>query len=132
MPIPAGLAIGMGAGLLKSQLVDKPQADRQRQLAATTAALSPWTGMTPQMPEEANPFGSMLQGGLAGAQVDQMMAKTPAPSMDAKLTTEAAETGNKPGTLIPEAGQAQKDFFAEKKKSLLSKYGPGAEYNYIG
>jgi hypothetical protein len=67
------LLIGAGAGLLKSQLVDKPQADRQRKLAATTAALSPWTGMTPEMPQEANPLGSMLQGGLAGAQIGQAM-----------------------------------------------------------
>lgn len=65
------LLLGAGAGLLKSELVDKPRANKERELAARTAELSPWTGMSPTMPEEANPMGSMLQGGLAGAQLGQ-------------------------------------------------------------
>jgi hypothetical protein len=83
--VPMMLA-GMGAGLLKSELIDRPQANKQRQLAATTAALSPWTGMTPTMPQEANPLGSMMQGGLAGAQIGQGMQQA-APA----ATTQTAE-----------------------------------------
>jgi hypothetical protein len=89
---------GMGAGLLKSELIDRPQANKQRQLAATTAELSPWTGMTPTMPNEANPLGSMLQGGLAGAQIAQGMqqpAAAPAP---------VDPTQNIPGTMVPKMG----------------------------
>lgn len=65
------MTIGALAGLGKSFLIDAPKADRDRKLAATTAALSPWTGMQPTMPQEANPFGSALQGGMAGAMFQQ-------------------------------------------------------------
>lgn len=127
------LLAGMGAGLLKSEMVDKPQANRERQLAATTAALSPWTGMTPTMPNEANPLGSMMQGGLAGAQLGQAMQANPTPSMDNKIGAEAAASGNKPGTMIPQAGQAQADFFKKKQQDIMSQgYRPGSEYFMMG
>jgi hypothetical protein len=87
------LLIGAGAGLLKSELIDRPQADRQRKLAATTAALSPWTGMTPEMPQEANPLGSMLQGGLAGAQIGQAMGASPAAAAAPAAATPDAAGG---------------------------------------
>ena len=123
------LLAGMGAGLLKSELVDKPQADRQRKLAATTAALSPWTGMTPTMPQEANPLGSMMQGGLAGAQLGQGLQSEKPDSLGA----EAAASGNKPGTMIPQAGAAQADFFKKKQQELMSQgYRPGSEYFMMG
>ena len=99
--LPMMLA-GMGAGLLKSELIDRPQANKQRQLAATTAALSPWTGMTPTMPDEANPLGSMLQGGLAGAQIGQgMQAQAPAavPAVDPRSAVNTI-----PGTMVPKMG----------------------------
>jgi hypothetical protein len=70
------LLAGAGLGLLKSKLVDEPQADAQRKLAATTAELSPWTGLTPTMPKEANALGSMMEGGLAGAQLGQSLKTT--------------------------------------------------------
>lgn len=56
---------GMGLGILKSEILDKPKEARERELAATTAALSPWTKMQPQNPAAAT---SSLEGGLAGAQ----------------------------------------------------------------
>jgi hypothetical protein len=123
-PLTLGL-LGGGMGLLKSELVDRPQADRQRKLAATTAALSPWTGMTPEMPQEANAFGSVMQGGLAGAQLGQSLQKPAAAPAPAAKAPEAV-----PGTIIPKAGAAQADFFnAQKNKLKQSMYGqPGAEY----
>jgi len=58
--------IGGGLGLGKG-LMDKEAEDRQRKLAAITARWSPWTGMAPQMPKDANMLGSVLEGALAGA-----------------------------------------------------------------
>ena len=66
MPITA-LAIGAGAGLLKSELIDKPKEERQRRLAAATQRYSPWTGLQANPVQEADPFGSMLQYGATGA-----------------------------------------------------------------
>ncbi len=68
MPI-TGLAIAAGLGLAKSELVDKPAADRQRKLAAATQQFSPWTGLKANPVKEADPAGSMLQYGAAGAQM---------------------------------------------------------------
>lgn len=58
--------IGGGLGLGKG-LMDKDAEDRQRKVAAITARWSPWTGMSPQMPRDANVLGSTLEGALAGA-----------------------------------------------------------------
>ncbi len=65
------VGIGAGAGLLKSQVVDRPKEKRQRHLAAETQRYSPWTGMQAGPIQEADPFGSMLQGGMTGATIQQ-------------------------------------------------------------
>lgn len=67
------LAAGLGAGLLKSEAVDRPREKRQRRLAAETQRYSPWTGMTAQPVQEADPFGSAFQGGLTGLSLGQGM-----------------------------------------------------------
>jgi hypothetical protein len=100
---PALLA-GMGAGLLKSELVDKPQANRERELAATTASLSPWTGLTPSMPQEANPFGSMLQGGLAGLQFGQGLGSLGVPPSTAPTAAPANAAEAAASPMVPKMG----------------------------
>ena len=65
------IAAGIGAGLLKSQFIDKPKEERQRRLAAETQRLSPWTGMQAGPIQEADPFGSALQMGTTGAMLGQ-------------------------------------------------------------
>jgi hypothetical protein len=72
--MPFGLVIGAGLGLLKSELVDQPAEQRQRNLAAVTAKFAPWTGMTPQVPKATDPIGTALQFGGAGAGLAQNMA----------------------------------------------------------
>lgn len=68
--MPVMMALGMGAlGLLKSETIDKPAANRKRDLAATTQRLSPWTGMTAQPVPEVDSFGTALQFGASGAQM---------------------------------------------------------------
>lgn len=63
--------IGMGAGLGKSMLIDQPREQRQRQLEATKALYSPWTGIQPGQVNEADPFGSAMQGAMAGLMYEQ-------------------------------------------------------------
>lgn len=67
------LAIGALAGLGKSLLIDGPKEERQRKLAAETQRLSPWTGLKAEPVQEADPLGSALSFGLAGAQLGQGM-----------------------------------------------------------
>ncbi len=68
MPFTA-LAIGAGAGLLKNYAVDVPEANRQRQLAAATQRYSPWTGNKATAPQDPNVMGSLVSGGVQGAQL---------------------------------------------------------------
>ncbi len=70
LPLILGMA---AAGLLKSQLVDKPREDRQRRLASETQRYSPWTHMQAQPIQEADPFGSALGFGSQGASLGMQM-----------------------------------------------------------
>lgn len=76
-PITLGLLIGAGTGLLKSQAVDVPAAQRQAKLQAEIAKMSPWSKMQPDVGsvtaanQAANPFSSMLQFGSTGALIGQ-------------------------------------------------------------
>lgn len=71
-PITLSLILG-GTGLAKSFLVDKPKEDRQRQEASATQRYSPWTGLKANDIQEADPFGSALQGAATGASMGQNM-----------------------------------------------------------
>lgn len=74
MALPAlalGALIGGGVGGLKHFLVDKPQADKERQYQAETARWSPWTGIQSKYVQNPSLFGGMLQGGMAGAAFGQ-------------------------------------------------------------
>lgn len=63
-----------GAGLAKGLFADAPRANRQRKLAAETTRYSPWTGLQAQQVQEADPFGSALQGLATGASMDQAIS----------------------------------------------------------
>lgn len=65
------LALGAGAGLVKSEAVDRPKEDRDRQLAAATQRFAPWTGLKAGPITEADPLGSALTYGAQGAQLQQ-------------------------------------------------------------
>jgi len=68
-------AILGGAGLLKSELVDRPKEKRQRQLAAETQRYSPWTGLSAQPIQEADPWGSVIGGGATGLSLGQSLER---------------------------------------------------------
>ena len=63
--------IGALTGLAKSELVDRPAEDKDRELQAATAKFSPWTGLSPRDVKRADPFGSALQGGMTGLSMQQ-------------------------------------------------------------
>ena len=68
------VAVGMtAAGFVKSQVIDKPKEARQRELAAKTQELSPWTGMQANKIQEADPFGTAMQYGATGLSMDRQM-----------------------------------------------------------
>jgi hypothetical protein len=71
---PLGLAAIMAAaGLAKSEFVDKPNEMRERKRQAEVMRYSPWTGMSPQAVQSADPFAAALQGGMAGGMMGQGM-----------------------------------------------------------
>lgn len=70
-PITMGLLIGGGAGLLKNELVDKPQHKRMQLAEAEKTRYSPWTGMQGQTLTPPSAFGSALQGATTGAMIGQ-------------------------------------------------------------
>jgi hypothetical protein len=72
--------------LAKSELIDRPREERQRQQAANTMRYSPWTGMAPNAVQEADPFGSAIQGGLTGAMLSQSQQK-----LDADIASQKAK-----------------------------------------
>ncbi len=69
-PVTLALIFG-GLGALKSQAIDKPALNRQRDLAAETQRNSPWTGLTAKPVPEADTFGTAMQFGLTGAQMGE-------------------------------------------------------------
>lgn len=66
-----------GAMFLKSELIDKPKYEQNKKtqalLSAKTEELHPYTGKQSESFKEKEPdsFGSLLQGGFAGAQLGQ-------------------------------------------------------------
>jgi hypothetical protein len=69
IPLPLLLA---GAGLLKSEL-DRPKVHKQYELAAATQRYSPWTHMQAQKPDDLDPVGNAMQGGVQGMALGQNM-----------------------------------------------------------
>lgn len=63
----------MGAGILKNELVDKPQAKRMAQAEAVKTAYSPWTGMQGQTVQEPSSLDAGLKWGATGLMLGQGM-----------------------------------------------------------
>lgn len=94
-PITLAAVMG-GAGLLKSELIDRPREQEQRRQAAITARWSPWTGMAPGAIQSADPFGAVLQGATTGAVLGQNLNLAGGKEAATKDIAEAA-------TIQPEA-----------------------------
>lgn len=97
-PITLGLIMG-GVGALKSQTIDKKKEKAQRELAARTQELSPWTGMSAGPIEEADLFGSAMQGFTGGASMGLGLEAGKSESTRDKALASAALKNNNPWTL---------------------------------
>lgn len=69
-----GMAVMAALALAKNQMIDQPAADRKRKYEATTAALSPWTGMKSEYVQDPNAIGAMMSGAGAGAAMGSQLA----------------------------------------------------------
>lgn len=116
------LAIGSALGLAKSEFSDRPKAERQRKLAATTAKWSPWTGMQPVMPQEPDPLGSAVKYGLTGAVLGQALGGGTEEAADGEFTDATAQDvsnytptergiGNIPQGVMPQSPGAAARFY---------------------
>lgn len=93
-----GLAIGAGLGLLKSEMVDAPAAERQRKVQAATTRYSPWTHMQAAAPTEADPFSSALQFGATGASMGAGMKQADAQTKYMDALSDRLNTGGSIGS----------------------------------
>ncbi len=66
-----GMAIAAAAGIAKSELIDKPKAEKRRQFEAEKERWSPWTGQHGQYVSDPDSIGAGLQYGAVGAQIGQ-------------------------------------------------------------
>lgn len=103
----AALAIGAGIGLLKSQMVDAPKAERERALASATQRYSPWTHLQANPIHEADPFSSALQFGATGAMIGAGAKESELQeAMTKRLNKGGSLTSNLTGVLGDEGGSA--------------------------
>lgn len=64
-------AIMAAANYGKSELVDKPQADKQRQTEAQLTRWSPWTGISGKTVYDPSSANAAIQGGFQGYSLGQ-------------------------------------------------------------
>jgi uncharacterized membrane protein len=71
VPMLIGSAVGAIGGAIK-QNQKKGEYNRQKELAAKTTELSPWTGMKGEMPQnDPNAFDSIMSGTVGGGMMGQ-------------------------------------------------------------
>lgn len=71
MALPLGPIILAAANFGKSELVDKPQAEKRRQTEAQITRWSPWTGMKGQTVYDPSSVDALIQGGFQGYNLQQ-------------------------------------------------------------
>lgn len=110
---PAGAALaGIGAGITKRELLDKPKEQAQQRLAVDTQRLSPWTGLQANLPQQGSYFDNGFQGGMTGLTLAQALGKGEAAAE--KPTHSEANTGLS-STLDGDTGPS---FWQDRMKEL--------------
>jgi hypothetical protein len=104
LPLLAGGLIGLGAGGLKYLFSDLPREHRERALAAATARYSPWTGLKPEAPKEADLMGNAIQFGSTGAAMGQNYESFENAQKESKLRQDWLSGHASPGARNPYAG----------------------------
>jgi len=85
----------MAAGAAKSELSDRPAAQRQRNAEAEKTRWSPWTGMQGQNVQDPNTANAMMQGGMSGLMMSQNMDAAASNEQMSKLQQQYLENQNK-------------------------------------
>ena len=68
-PVVLGALIAAGLGLLKSEAIDRPKEQRDRKLRAAQIRFSPFKEVPLQQISSADPIGTAVNFGAAGAQL---------------------------------------------------------------
>lgn len=88
-----GLAIAAALSLAKSKMIDEPQANRQRKLAAETQRYSPWTKLQAKAPQDPNAIGQLIQYGATGAAMGASLKKGATPKDMSDVANAYGATG---------------------------------------
>lgn len=118
---------GAGLGLLKSELIDKPNEQKDREMQSITDRYSPWTKMRGVAPEHTDPLGAAVAAGAQGASLGQGLDKSAA---DNALTQSMADKMSSAGT-IPSEGVATPAPSQPLQYGSM-KFGPGNDPSIIG
>ncbi len=100
------LLIGAGLGVAKG-IKDQQAEKRDRKTQAEMARWSPWTGVQAQPVKKADMMGSIMQGGMAGASMGQMMGGGGAAATTAETGIEAGALGSGGTPLSPDFAGGQ-------------------------
>lgn len=118
LPIWALMAASGAAGLLKSELVDKPNEEKDREMQSITDRYSPWTGMRGKAVAHSDPIGTAMAGAAQGASLGQGLEKA---GSDAKLQDAitktlggGSETAAPPAAVADPAAQSSPHFMDTK------------------
>lgn len=112
-----GLGIGAGVGLLKNELLDKPQAAIQNKLEAEKERYSPWTHQHGNNVAAPNPFDAALKYGATGALMARGIkapnTSTASAGVDSGLASVASAHPGSPfsgvtagGLILPQVGDS--------------------------
>lgn len=139
------LILGLIAGA--AQAVGNTQKEAgQRRLASATARYSPWTHMSPNAVQYANPMGDILAGGMAGLDYQQKnpaatLASAPTngvtAGMQAGLELDPASnpSDTNPSDAIPELGGAPSSLSAlqppKRSQALFNPWGGFGGKRYV-
>jgi hypothetical protein len=123
---PWGALIGAAVGLAKSELIDKPRMKEQLFLDASTARLSPFTGLKPGKAQVADPFGQALQFGAAGAGMGQSLERAGIFGKIAQAKIDLAQEEKRAKELENLAEQQRQDELAgttERQREITESFG---------
>lgn len=86
---------GAAIGGLKSELVDKPEFERQEKLRAQDVRYSPWVNMRTQTDNKPTALGGALGGAGYGMAIGQSLGKSGLVKPDVPTTTPAVPAASK-------------------------------------
>ena len=117
------MAAMAAAGALKGELIDKPKANKQRELAASTQQYSPWTGLKANPVQEADTLGNMISGAGAGAQMGMAMQGAQSDEGLKSAMTKYYDQGGQQGIANQRSLGLNSDYWQQRKQPAWSLLG---------